>query len=318
MADFICPPKLQIGDTIAIVAPSEPVDKEDVSKTKQYLESLGYKLKLGKHLFYKIGDYTAGTIEDRVEDLNWAFSDPDVKAVFMGQGGYAADQVLDFLDYDMIRKNPKIFLGFSDATILQMALLTKSNLTTFHGPNASGFFDMPEYTGKNLWPVLGGQPVEKVEPFSKWEVLRVGKGKGTLIGGNLDCITSVLGTRFDAFEKIKDQRIILFWEEFRQTFNIIIRDLFQMKHAGVFDRCEGMLVGKITECDEQAGYSEEEGYVGVPELRYILLQMAREYDFPILYNVDFGHVPEKITIPQGVDGEIDTKNHTFRFNNCLA
>lgn len=317
MVDLICPPKLQTGDTIAIVAPSEPVEKEDVAKTKIYLESMGYKPKLGKHLFYKIGDYTAGTIEDRVEDLNWAFSDPEVKAILMGQGGYAADQVLDLLDYEKIAKNPKIFLGYSDATILQMAFLAKANLISFHGTNAAGLHEMTDYTSRNLWPLLNGQKIEKIESFSKWEVLRVGKGKGTLIGGNLDSLTSVLGTRYDAFEKLKDSRIILFWEEFRQTFNIIIRDLFQMKHAGVFDRCEGMLVGKISECDENAGYSEEEGYVGVPELRYVLLQMAREFDFPILYNVDFGHEPNKITIPQGMEGEIDTKTQTFRFNNCL-
>src|SRR3989344_8075047 len=137
MAQIVCPNKLLPGDTVAIVAPSEPVEREDVTKTKAYREGLGYKVKLGKHLFYKIGDYTAGTIEDRASDVNTAFADPEVKAIAMGIGGFAADQILDLLDYEIIKKNPKIFMGYSDATILQLAFLEKAGLVTFHGPNGA-------------------------------------------------------------------------------------------------------------------------------------------------------------------------------------
>lgn len=309
--DLVYPPKLLAGDTIALIAPSEPVDKEDVAKTKEYVESLGYKLKLGKHLFYKIGDYTAGTIEDRAEDLNKAFSDPEVKAIFMGVGGYAADQILDLIDYEVVKQNPKIFVGYSDATILQFAFLSKSNMVSFSGPNGAGLFEQSEYTLKNLWRVLMGETVEKFEPASKWEVLRGGRGKGMLIGGNLDTICASLGTSYDPFEKYKEEKVLLFWEEFEAAYNEIIRNLFHLKHAGVFDRCEGMVVGKITDC------SEDEGYVGVPELRYVLLQMARAYDFPILWNVDFGHDRDKLTIPQGAEGEVEAKTQIFRFKNCL-
>ncbi len=314
MIDLICPPKLNPGDTIALVAPSEPVEKEDIAKTKAYLESLGYKLKLGKHLFYKIGDYTAGTIEDRAEDVNWAFSDPEVKAIFAGQGGYAADQILDLIDFDMIKKNPKIFVGYSDATTLQFALFTKSGLVSFNGPNGAGLYEQDQYTYDYMWPVLKGEESSKIVPTegNKWEVLRSGKGKGMLIGGNLDCICSVLGTVYDPFPKLSDQKIILFWEEDTAIYNDIIRDMFQLKNARVLDRCEGMLVGKITNS------SEEGGYVGTPELRHTLLQLARAFDFPILWNVDFGHVPAKMTIPQGMEGEIDTKSLTIKFKNCLT
>lgn len=311
--DLICPPKLLPGDTIALIAPSEPVDRDDVQKTKEYLESLGYKLKLGKHLFYKIGDYTAGTIEDRVEDLNWAFSDPDIKAIFVSQGGYAADQILDQIDYEKIKANPKIFVGYSDATTLQLAFLAKAGLVSFNGPNGAGLHEMGEYTATNMWQVLSGEVVTKIPPASenKWEVIRSGKGKGMLIGGNLDCICSMLGTNYDPFRELDGQKIVLFWEEDETAYNDIIRDMFQLKNAGVFAKCEGMIVGRITNS------SEEGGYVGVPELRYTLLQMARAYDFPILWNVDFGHVKNKITIAQGAMGEIDTKTSTFRFENCL-
>lgn len=312
MLDIVCPKKLSPGDTIALVAPSEPVEKEDVTKTKQYLESLGYKLKLGRHLFYKIGDYTAGTIEDRAEDVNWAFSDPEVKAVFMGVGGFAADQILDQINFEVVRKNPKIFVGYSDATILQFAFLARAGLVSFSGPNGAALFEQTEFSLRNLWKVLTGEQTEKAEAITKWEVLRSGKGKGTLIGGNLDTICTSLGTQFDPFEKSRDEKIILFWEEFEAAYNEIIRNLFHLKHAGVFEQCEAMVVGKITDC------SEEGGYVGVPELRYVLLQMARAYDFPILWNVDFGHDKDKLTIPQGVEGEVDTKTLTFKFKNCLV
>lgn len=313
MAGLICPKKLSVGDTIALIAPSEPVDRDDVEKTKKYLEKLGYKLKLGKHLFYKIGDYTAGTIEDRADDFNWAFADSEIKAIFVGQGGYAADQILDFIDYEKIKQNPKIFVGYSDATTLQMALFAKSGLVTFSGANGAGLYDQSEYAYEHLWSVLAGEKVDKITPAegSKWEVLRSGKGKGTMIGGNLDCICSMLGTIYDPFPKI-DGKIVFFWEEDEAIYNDIIRDMFQLKHAGVFEKCEAMMVGGITNS------SEEGGYVGVPELRYTLLQLARAYDFPILWDVDFGHVKNKLTIPQGAMGEVDTKTNSFRFDNCIS
>ncbi len=307
MISPIFPAKLQVGDTISIIAPSEPVERADVEKTRQYLEGQGFKLKLGKHLFYKIGDYTAGTIEDRAQDVNTAFADPEVKAIIMGIGGYAADQILDQLDYDTIKKNPKIFVGYSDAAILQLAFLTKANLVTFHGPNGASLAEESEYTLKNLWATLMGSPVEKIEPHSKWEVLRSGRGKGMLVGGNLATVCAVLGTPYDPFPLLGDQKIIFFWEEFSDIYNEIIRNLFHLRNLGVFERCEGMLVGKLTDC------SEEGGYVGVPELRYVLLQMARSYDFPILWGVDFGHETPKMTIPIGVEGEIDTKTQAIKF-----
>lgn len=313
MLDLICPSKLSPGDTIAIVAPSEPVEKEDVAKVKEFLEGLGYKLKLGKHLFYRIGDYTAGTIEDRVEDLHWAFTDPEIKAIFVGEGGYAADQLLGSIDFELIRKNPKIFLGYSDATTLELAFLEKSGLVTFSGPNGSELCEQEPYSYEYLWPLLKGEEVPKIvpSPNSKWEVLRSGKGRGIMVGGNLDCICSLFGTEYDPFARLADRKVILFWEEVGATYDDIIRDMFQLKNTGVLERCEGMLVGKIT------NILLEGGYIGVPELRYVLLQLARAYDFPIMWNMDFGHVSSKITIPQGMEGEIDTKTQTFRFDNCL-
>ncbi len=311
MLDLIYPQKLSPGDTIALVAPSEPVEREEVAKTKEYIEKLGYKLKLGKKLFYKIGDYTAGTAEDRAEDLNSAFADPEVKAILMGEGGYSADQVLDLIDYEKVRQNPKIFVGFSDATILELSFLSKAGLVTFHGPNGATLFGSPEYTQKNLWKVLSGDSIDKLEQFSKWEVLRSGKGKGLLIGGNLETICSTMGTRYDPFPLLGDQKLILFWEELETIYNRIIRSLFQLRNAGIFERCEGMVVGKITDC------SEEGGYVGVPELRHLLLQMARAYDFPILWDVNLGHEPANLTIPQGAMGELETKTMTFKFQNIL-
>lgn len=308
----ILPPKINPGDTIAIVAASEPVEREDIAVTKTYLENLGYKVKLGKHLFYKIGNYTAGTIEDRALDMNTAFADPDIKAIFMGLGGYAADQILDLLDYDTIAKNPKIFCGYSDATILQLAMLAKTGLVTFSGPNGAGLGEDPEYTKERLWEIFSGKEIEKVSALSNWEVLRSGKGKGMLIGGNLDTMCAIFGTQYDPFYQLRDEKVILFWEEYEDSYSQIIRNLFHLKNIGVFEHCEGMVVGHLTKC------SEEGAYIGVPELRYVLLQMARAFDFPIMWNVDFGHEVPKMTIPIGVYGEIDTKSLTLKFKPALS
>lgn len=311
--DTLLPQALKPGDTIGLIAPSEPVEKTDIERAKAYIESCGYKLKLGKRLFYKIGDYTAGTAEDRADDLNWAFSDPEVKAIFVSEGGYAADQILDLINFDLIKKNPKIFVGYSDVTTLQLALFSKTGLISFSGPNGVNLHSQSDYSSSHFWPLLTGEKEVSVKPLKEkgWEVLRSGKGKGTLIGGNLDCICSLLGTEYDPFPKLADEKIILFWEEDGAIYNDIIRDMFQLKHARVFERCEGMLVGKITDS------SEEGGYVGLPELKYVLLSLARAYDFPILWNVDFGHVDDKITIPQGIKAEVETKNQSIKFLDNL-
>lgn len=312
MITSVWPKKLLPGDTISIVAPSEPVDREDIAEAKKYLEAQGYKVKLGKHLFYKIGDYTAGTIEDRAEDLNSAFADTEVKAILMGIGGYAADQILELIDFKEISKNPKIFMGYSDATILQQAMFAKTGLVSFHGPNGSGLAVESDYSRNNVWEVLTNNGEIKVEPESqKWEVLRPGKGKGTLIGGNLATTCAILGTGYDPFPLMGEQKIIFFWEEFEDHYNEIIRNLYHLKNVGVLERCEGMLVGKLTRCNEDSGY------VGTPELRYVLLQMARAFDFPILWDVDFGHEAPKMVIPIGAEAEIETKTQTFKFKNSL-
>jgi muramoyltetrapeptide carboxypeptidase len=313
MITSVWPRKLKPGATISIIAPSEPVERDDITEAKKYLEELGYKFKPGKHLFYKIGDYTAGTIEDRAEDFNEAFADPEVDAIMMGIGGYAADQILELIDFEKIAKNPKIFMGYSDATILQLAMYAKTGLVSFHGPNGSGLATESEYSKRNTWEVLTNSGEIKVDPESKkWEVLRPGKGKGTLVGGNLATICSILGTAYDPFPVLKDQKLILAWEEFEDHYNEIIRNLFHLRNIGILERCEGMLVGKLTRC------TEEEGYVGTPELRYVLLQMARSFDFPILWDVDFGHEAPKMVFPIGAEAEIETKTQTFKFKNNLV
>ena len=307
--DFVYPKRLEPGDTIAFVAPSEPVVRAEIEDSKKYLESLGYKVKYGKHLFGSLGEYTSGTVENRASDLNSAFLDDDVRVIFMSKGGYTADQVLDKIDYSLLRQNPKIFVGYSDATILQMAFLAKAALVVFHGPNRISAEETDKYTQENLWRVLKGEDTAMVKPVSHWRSLKKGRARGLLVGGNLDTICSVLGTAYDPFPKLSDP-LIFFWEEYDHEQGVIIRNLYQLKNAGIFSRCSGMVVGKLTKCQEKE-------LTGTPDIDDALLEMTKEYDFPILWGVDFGHDVPKMTIPIGVEGWINTARMEFGFEKAV-
>lgn len=305
MKPVILPNKLGRGNTIAIIAPSEPPLKMDIFKARKLLEKRGYKVVLGKNIFKKIGQYTAGTPLERAKDFNWAFKTKYVKAVLMAEGGYSSDQILDYINFRLIKNNPKIFIGFSDATALQGALLVKSNLATFHGPVATGLPESSKYTLDNMFQTLSGKKT-KIEPFSKWQVLREGKGEGYLMGGNLETLTALMGTKYDPFPAYHEIPKIFFWEDWNAWFSTIIRGLYHLKNAGVFESCQGMIVGKLTKCRETE-------YPGLADIREYIKEITAEYRFPVIYGVDFGHSVPKITIPMGVKAKIDTKNLSIKF-----
>ncbi len=308
MAGIIKPKALQKGETVAVVAPSEPISELELTRITKFFERMGYKVKHGDNVLKRIGDYAAGSPAERAADLNWAFGDSEVRAIFTAVGGMTASGVLEQLDFDLIKKNPKIFVGYSDATTLQLAILAKTGLITYHGPNASKLPDLRSagYTISNLWRVLATPTVSgAVEPQSVWQEIREGKAEGILFGGNLSCLCNLLGTKWDpvaSLNKIfgEEAKFLFFWEEVADQFSDIMRKLWQVRNTGFLEKVTGMFVGKLTDV-------KEKDYEDFPHKKDLLREVTEKFSFPVLYGVDFGHEVPKTTIPIGIKAMMDTK-----------
>ncbi len=310
MGKIVKPKALQKGDTVAIVAPSEPVSKANLQSAAVLLEKLGYKVKPGENVLKALGDYVAGTPKERADDLNRAFSDPEVRAVLFAVGGMGASQILDQIDFENIKNNPKIFVGYSDATTLQLAILAKTGLLTFHGPNALSLPDFRPtgYTLSNFWKMLSLPQNEAgttvVEPQSVWQEIRPGSAEGVLFGGNLSCVCKLLGTAWDPFAGLDHQfgpetKYLFFWEEDYEQFSEIMRNIWQIRNTGFFSKISGMIVGKLTAVSEV-------DYQNFPTKKELIKEVTEPFGFPILYGVDFGHEVPRTTIPIGVQAKMDT------------
>jgi len=295
--EFIKPKKLMKGDTIGVVSPSEPIENSETDEQFKsgikFLESLGFKIKLGKFLSSK-------NPEEKAKDMNEIFKDSNVKAIIASQGGETANALLPFLDYALIKNNPKIFIGISDITVLLDGINKKTGLITFHGNDVKwGFGRKPtDYDKEEFLETLLKSEKREIPANSKRKVIREGKASGKLIGGNLSCIQKLAGTEY--FPDFKNA--ILFLEDYKPTTGKIEYRLNQLKQIGVFDKIKGIVIGHIDGMEK----SDER------EFEDILLEITKEHNFPILKTEDFGHNCPNTVLPLGIEAEIDCKNKTFK------
>ncbi len=301
MKNLVKPSKLSKGDTIGIVTPSEPITEEKLSRYEKGIDELkvrGFRIKVGEYALGNKDNYVASSDSERAEDINRMFKDPEVKAILCTTGGYNSNGVLPHLDYQAIAKNPKIFVGLSDPTAIINAIHKKTGLVTFHGPSV-----MSDY-GKGIQPyteesfnltVMNIDCIGDIKPFSEWEVLKDGKARGKLIGGNLSTLQLLIGTEYEP----EWNGAILFWEDIGVEPHNLENKLLQFKQAGILDRIAGMIVGRCVDC-------EEKSYKRPLTIQQVVKKTCEEYSFPIIYNVDLGHTREKITIPIGLEALIDT------------
>ncbi len=334
---LIKPPKLEIGDTIGLISPSAPLAglvPHRAHKAIKTLESIGFKVKVGKNAL-KVAGYTAGYAKERAEDINSFFKDKEVKAIICFMGGNHSNQLLQYIDFDLVKKNPKIFVGYSDATVLHFAFYTQSNLVTFYGPAAlTQFAENPrilKYTEEYFKKaVMDNKLVGKITPSSYWtdeildwfekadlkrprkmrknkgwKWLKKGKAEGPILGG---CITSMMhlrGTKY--WPDFKGS--IFFWEipesdcDFTKGEKIENVDsyLTDLELSGVFKNIKAMIVGRFF------GYSEKER----KQLVEIIKRRTAKYRFPVLMNVDIGHTDPIITVPLGMKCRIDSYQNLF-------
>jgi len=307
------PRRLAPGQTIGMVAPSAaPNEPERIRFAIDTLESLGFKVKPGAHLFERDG-YLAGSDAARAADLNAMFADDGVDAIWCVRGGYGASRILPLLDYALMQRKPKALIGYSDITALHMAIHRHAGLVTFHGPVA--FRALTPYSlgelKRVLWaaetPVrLGGPPpFERAEGRVDWEnrVARLvaGTARGRLLGGNLCLMSHLCGTPY-----LPDLRgAILFLEDVEEAYYRIDRMLTQLWLSGALAGVAGVAFGKFTNCDPSAFFVQNR------PLEDILAERCRALGVPAVAGIMVGHVEDQTTLPVGCLAELDADAGTL-------
>ena len=290
------PYKLKKGDTIGVVSSSEPITEEriiDIESSTKFFEGLGLKVKLGKYL--KNNELGYGTTaRNKAEDFNEMFKNKEVKAIFCACGGYNVNAVFDYLDYNEIKKNPKIVCGYSDPTSIINAIYAQTGLITFHGPN----FGSLSYTEEGIEQYSRQEVIKRFikgdlqlgNNEDEYKTIKEGQAEGVLVGGNLSLITHLVAGKYKLDFKDK----ILFIEElvYESPAGMASNYLYYMKQNGVFDKIKGLWIGS---------YESE-----IPLEKIVLDTLGNEYDFPIIKSNNFGHIDRKTVIPIGVKENIDT------------
>ncbi|MCG8373536.1 MAG: LD-carboxypeptidase [Balneolales bacterium] len=287
------------GATLGVVAPASPIyDPADFNKMIESLEGMGYTLKLGKHIKDRNG-YLAGTDEDRVSDLHTMFEDDEVDGIICTRGGWGSNRILPLINYDLIKRNPKVFVGFSDITSLHMAIQLKSGLMTFHGP--VGKSDWNDFTKQSWRQVLHEAdmasyfiPEDDRDSF----LVRSGVAEGKLMGGNLTVLTSLLGSTY-----LPDfEGAILFLEDVGEDVYRVDRMLTQLKLSGILDQLTGFVFGKCTNCD--AG-------INSLTLMQVLDDHITPLRIPAFYGAMISHEEQNITLPVGALAKINADNKSI-------
>lgn len=286
--NYITPKPLKTGDTIAFIAPAGGVkDAEAISRAKSYFEENGYKVVYSEHLFNQ-HKYLSDTDDNRLNDLHWAFLDKNIDAIICGRGGYGCLRLIDKIDYELIRKNPKILCGYSDITVLSAMLLKRAGLITYSGPMARSDFGAEiksEYTIKNFFSAL---KQEDLLTYKAKKIYNKGCAKGIMFGGNLASIVSLCGTDF-----IPDDDFIFFTEDLNEPVYKIDKMITQLLNIEKFRKnVKGMILGDFLD----SGYPEQ-----VDEL---FEDTAIYLNIPVLGGYKITHEKDKITLPYGKSAEI--------------
>ncbi len=285
------PKTLVQGDKIAIISPSGSVSyQEKFKKACRYFKNKGFEVEVFPSA-KNINGYLAGSDDERLQDLTQAFTDKSVKAILTSRGGYGALRILDKIDYEIIKNNPKIFCGYSDITAYHAAIFKKTGLVTFHAPFALFDFGADEidpYTERNFFKMLSanfiGQPLENTFEYACVNESIV---QGELIGGNLCTLLSLIGTEFQPDFKEK----ILYIEDVNEPLYKIDRMLSQLRLCGVFKEIKGLLIGKFS-CAEEGFHNK-------------VKELLKEYEIPCGYGFSATHELQKTTLPLNVKYEID-------------
>lgn len=291
------PTKLKKGDTIGVIAPSNYIENDDleyINASIALMEASGFKVKFGKYVFEDTLGYGTSP-EKRAADINWAFTDGEVKAIMCVKGGEDSNTTLDYIDYEMIKKHPKIICGFSDNTSILNAIHEKTGLVTYHGPTFKSLTSWETgYAYKQFIKTFAENTESLImgEPEDEYTTIQAGQATGELVGGNLSLFTKLVCGKY----AVNVQDKILFLEElgFEAAPEMVNSNIYYLKQNGVFDRIAGLWIGNY----------EHPSKVSIEKI--IKNAIEDEYKFPIIKSDNFGHIDKKIIIPIGTKAEINT------------
>ncbi|MFO1446462.1 LD-carboxypeptidase [Bacillus sp. Bva_UNVM-123] len=294
---LVKPKRLKKGDTVGIIAPASPPNQENLQRSFAFLEELGLKIKVGNHVYAQYG-YLAGSDQDRLADLHMMFSDREVKAIICAGGGYGTGRIASQIDYALIKRNPKIFWGYSDITFLHTAIRQKAGLVTFHGPMLAsdiGKVDVDPLSKECFKQLFEPMFIEYTNEISPLEALIDGNVIGEVTGGNLTLLASSIGTSYELDTKGK----LLLIEDINEEPRSIDRMLNQLHMAGKLTDAAGFIIGDFNNC------------VPERELSLSLDEVIEHYIFlankPALKGFKIGHCSPHISIPLGVKAELNTE-----------
>jgi muramoyltetrapeptide carboxypeptidase len=297
---------LKPGDTIALVFPAGPMDITPVKQYAERMRKAGYKVLMTDK--ERRNNYLAGTDDERANELNAALRDPNVNAIFACRGGYGLTRILDRLDYEAIRKNPKIVTGYSDLTALHLAIAKHAKVITFHATMG----DIFNPANDNIYAVTTWRRALFADQYPKGTVgytvtvpkehtpVKVvgGKGLGRLMGGNLTLVCSTLGTPY----AIEPKGAILLIEDVNEAPYRVDRSLSQLRLAGVLDKISGVVIGGFTTKEP----AEQE------EIKRVLLEYFGKQKYPVIMNFPVGHITLNGTLPHGAMMELDGDKATLK------
>lgn len=309
---LIKPEKLQQGDTIGLISPGMILpDKSRYNEIVEQIKDLGYNVKEGKNARNQYG-YLAGKDQERADDLNAMFADDSVDAIMPFRGGWGCNRILPLIDFNMIRDNPKIIIGFSDITTLLLSIYAKTGLVTFHGP--VGKSDWTDFTTTHFRQILGDGGKQTIEipdkklneDYSDLSVITSGNATGTLLGGNLSVLTAMMGSDYlPAWDNT-----ILFLEDVGESSYRIDRMLTQLKLNGVLNNISGFIFGQCTSCEKSNSYSLS--------LQQLFEDHIKPLDIPAFSGAMFGHTEHTVTLPVGVSVKMNAQKGSIQLQESAT
>lgn len=288
------PVLLKQGDTIGVCAPSSQFNIKEFEYGVKLLKSLGFKVKVPEEIFNK-RRYLAGSDKLRADVVNSLFADKNVNAIICARGGFGAMKILSFLDWDMISKNTKPFIGFSDVTSILLCLMQKTFSPVIHGPNLTSFVSIDEESVRSFYETITCQ-FKDIKLFKK-DIIKKGSNKGILKGGNLSTISHLCGTKFEP----EFGNAVLFLEDINEPAYKIDRMLTQMKMADMFEKLQAVVLGSFKGCDDKEYIKE------------IFCEIFEEKDIPIIKGLNSGHTKKNFSLYMGLEVAIDTYNLSFKW-----
>ncbi len=311
---LIIPPALTEKDIVAITAPASPTSYYEMRHALRMLKKSGFKIEVGKTIKDRKARsrYLSAPDDMRANEFMDYVQRDDVKCILCGRGGYGVMRILDKLDFNIIRDNPKIIVGFSDITALINAIHVKTNMVTYHGPVAACDFDSftTNYFRKVLYSKEQFEPI-KASSNSAFTLVK-GKGEGKLVGGNLSMLSATLGTPYE----INTDNAILFIEEVSEHPYKIDKMLTQLKLAGKFDSVQGIIFGYFKRLNTKRSFYPGGSFT----IKQVLNQLIKPLGIPTVIGMPIGHGTKKITLPIGITAQMDAEkcNLVIKEQSVLA